>query len=208
MPRPITSRIMSNRQGLSEDPWCRPTLTVILPVTPILVRASSYVSFTWHTSFSGAPCSLKHLQTSCRGTLSYAFSINTIDKHNVQFLLHLPVFHYHMPRCKYDISYPFAQHETELLFSYSCLLPQSSVDYSFSNLHYMIYHLDASVIPTILDNPFSLTICTITLYRHSVGIFPARKSSGADPTTYLPLLLPSSTRHPLEFHLVPSPFHV
>ena len=81
MPRPSTSRIMSNRQGLSD--WGS-TLTVILPVTPILVitcvRASSYVSFTRRTYFSGTPCSLKHLHTSCRGTLSYALSrsINTM----------------------------------------------------------------------------------------------------------------------------------
>ena len=56
---------------------------MILPVNPMLVltcvRASSYVSFTRRTYFSGTTCSLKHLQTSCRGTLSYAFSrsINT-----------------------------------------------------------------------------------------------------------------------------------
>ena len=37
------------------------------------------MSFTRRTYFSGTRCSLKHLQTSCRGTLSYAFSrsINT-----------------------------------------------------------------------------------------------------------------------------------
>ena len=71
----------------------------------------------------------------------------------MQFLLHFPVFLYHLPRCTYGISCPSARHETELLFSYACLIPQSSVDYSFPNLHGMRYHLDASTIPTIIDFP-------------------------------------------------------
>ena len=68
-------------------------------------------------------------------------------------LLHFPVFLYHLPCCKYGISCPSAWHETELLFSYACLFPQSSVDYSFPNLHGVWYHLDASIIRTILDVP-------------------------------------------------------
>ena len=35
--------------------------------------------------------------------------------------------------------------ETELLFSYASLLPQSSVDYSCPNLHGMRYYLDATL---------------------------------------------------------------
>ena len=62
----------------------------------------------------------------------------------MQSLLHLPVFLYHLLRCKYGISCLSARHETELLFSYAYLLPQSSVHYSFPNLRGMRYHLDAS----------------------------------------------------------------
>ena len=58
-----------------------------------------------------------------------------VYKHQVQFFLHFPVFLYHLPCCKYGISCPSSRHETELLFSYGCLFPQSSVDYSFPNLH-------------------------------------------------------------------------
>ena len=36
----------------------------------------------------------------------------------------------------------------------ACLLPQPSVNYSFPNLHRNIYHLEASIIPTIRDVPF------------------------------------------------------
>ena len=111
-------------------------------------------------------------------------------------------------------SCPSARHETELPFSYACLLPQSSADYSFPNLHGMRYHLDASVIPTILDIPLLFE----DWYNHTVPPFlltfsipltfsPARKYSGADPTTYLHFLLPRSSRPPLEFHLVSPPFH-
>ena len=51
-----------------------------------------------------------------------------VYKHQVQFFLHFPVFLYHLPCCKYGNSCPSAQHETELIFSYACLFPQSSVD--------------------------------------------------------------------------------
>ena len=64
MPRPITSSIMSNREGPSGDPICSPTLTVILPVTPIHVFVHPHVSFMSRTYFLGTPCSFKHLQTS------------------------------------------------------------------------------------------------------------------------------------------------
>ena len=71
-------------------------------------------------NFSGTPCSPKHLQSSCRGTLSHAFSrpINT-----VQFLLYTGVSPSpaSLPRLT---SCPSARHETELLFSYASLLPQ------------------------------------------------------------------------------------
>ena len=64
-------------------------------------------------------------------------------------------------------SCPSARHETELLCSYACLLPQSSVDYSFPDLHGMIYHLDASVIPTILD----VSLLFEDWYNHTVPPF-------------------------------------
>ena len=80
------------------------------------------MSITRRTYFSGTPCSLKHLHTSCRGTLSYAFS--RYIEHQVQCLLHFPVFLYHLPRCKYGVSCPSVRHETELFFSYTCLFRQ------------------------------------------------------------------------------------
>ena len=85
----------------------------------------------------------------------------------MQFLLHLPVFLHHLLRCKYGISCPSARHETELLF-YTCLLPLPGMKPNgsspmlvsslfcrlfFPNLHGMRYHLDASIIHTILDVP-------------------------------------------------------
>ena len=59
MHRPSTSMTKSKRYGLSEDPWCSPTLTVIVFVSPTLlltvVLASTYVSLTILTYFSGTP---------------------------------------------------------------------------------------------------------------------------------------------------------
>ena len=63
-----------------------------------------------------------------------------------------------------------------MVFSYACLFPLSSVDYSFPNRHGVSYHIDASVIPTILDVPLLfLNFGTITLSVHSSGIFSCSK---------------------------------
>ena len=117
----------------------------------------------------------------------------------------------HVPcvfRCKYGgTSCPFVRHETELLLSYACLLPQFSVDYSFPNLYGMRYQLDASIIPTILDVPSIRRLAQSHCPSIPLAFSSARKYSVADPTTYLPIRLPTSSRPPLEFRLVPSPFH-
>ena len=127
---------------------------MILPVNHMLVltcvRASSYVSFTRRTYFSGTPCSRKHLQTSCRGTVSYAFS-RSINTRCSAFCISrcfsitclaaniASVVYISCPllgiSCIYQLA--FARHETGLLFS-CCLFPQSSVEYSFPYLNGMI----------------------------------------------------------------------
>ena len=83
-PRPITSSIMSNRYGLSEDPSCKPTHNCDLAHHSYtgLNLCSCIITRVFHKAhiFFRNTCSLKHLQISCRGTLAYAFSrsINTM----------------------------------------------------------------------------------------------------------------------------------
>ena len=50
-----------------------------------------------------------------------------VYKHHVQFLLHYPVFIYHLTRFKYGISCPSVRNETELLVSYAQLVIISSL---------------------------------------------------------------------------------
>ena len=112
----------------------------------IIVSLFVYIKYTWYTLY-----------------------ITTT--HMTQFLLHLPVFLHHLPRCKYGISYPSARHETELLVSYSRLLPQSSVNYSFANLHGMIYH----ILMTLQFRQSSLSpLLFVDCYNHT-GIFSRSK---------------------------------
>ena len=65
MPRPSTSMTKSKRYELSEDPWCSPTQTVIVLVSPTLlltfVPAFTYVSLTILTHFPGTPSTSPHL---------------------------------------------------------------------------------------------------------------------------------------------------
>ena len=74
---------------------------------------------------------------------------------------------HHMCCCQYGISCPSGRNESGLLLSYACLLPQSSFNYPFTNLHCMLYHLDASIISTILDVPL---LCE-DWYDHTVPTF-------------------------------------
>eukprot|EP00914_Ancora_sagittata_P021091 GHVO01041440.1.p1 GENE.GHVO01041440.1~~GHVO01041440.1.p1 ORF type:complete len:204 (+),score=4.42 GHVO01041440.1:214-825(+) len=74
----ITSMTISNKYGLSTDPWCSPTFTGNLSVSPTLLQARfftpSYMSCTSPMFFSGTPFALMYHHSSWRGTLSYAFS--------------------------------------------------------------------------------------------------------------------------------------
>ena len=110
-------------------------------------------------------CSLKHLQTSHRGTLT------TLSMVHVQFLLHLPVFLHHLPRCKFGISCSSPGMKPDYSSPMLVSPHQPSVNYYFPNVHGMRYHLDASTIPTMSDVHFHLKMCTITLSLHSTGIF-------------------------------------
>ena len=94
------------------------------------------------TYFSGTPCSLKHLQTSCRGTLY-------LDQWT------------------------------------PCAVPSASPGVSPSPASLQIWHQLSWHDTELLLSYASLTYLT----------------------TYLPPLLPSSSRPPLELHLVPSRFH-
>ena len=74
----MTSSTTINRNGLSPDPWCRPTLMGNSSVQPCVVLttvdAPWYVASTSLTSFSGTPLLRRHRYTRSLGTLSYAFS--------------------------------------------------------------------------------------------------------------------------------------
>ncbi len=131
---------------------------------------SSYVYFTRRTYFSGTPCSLKHLQTSCRGTLlyvvprsknsmcssfciSWCFSITCLSANMASVV--------HLPRMKPNCSTPM----------HVCSLGLLSIILTPIFLAWHIYLLDASIIPTILDTPLCLKIGAITLSLHYSGVF-------------------------------------
>ena len=77
----MTSNTTTNRNGLSPDPWCRPTLTgnsSILPcVVLTTVDAPCYVASTSLISFSMTSLLLRHQYTRSMDTLLYAFSKST-----------------------------------------------------------------------------------------------------------------------------------
>ena len=74
----MTSSTTIKRNGLSPDPWCRPTLMGNSSVVPCMVLttvdAPWYVASTNLTSFSGTLLLLRHQYTRSLATLSYAFS--------------------------------------------------------------------------------------------------------------------------------------
>ena len=77
----MTSSTTINRNGLSPDPWCRPTLMGNSSVLPCMVLttvdAQWCIASTSLTSFSGTPLLRRHQYTRSLGTLSYAFSKST-----------------------------------------------------------------------------------------------------------------------------------
>ena len=77
----MTSSTPINRNGLSPDPWCRPTLMGHSSVRPCVVLttvdAPWYAASTSLTSFSGTPLLRSHRYTRSLGSLSYAFSKST-----------------------------------------------------------------------------------------------------------------------------------
>ena len=71
---PLLSVSMRNRYGLKADPWCNPTSTLKLPLSPAALRTfvwqPLYMSCISLTYFSGTLRSLMHLQISSLGTRS------------------------------------------------------------------------------------------------------------------------------------------
>ena len=81
-----TSMTAANNSGLSTDPWCKPTFTSKLSLSPAfvltIVQASVYNAITVRMSHSSTPSFRKAHLTTSLGTLSNAFSAEIVYNSN------------------------------------------------------------------------------------------------------------------------------